>query len=149
MDCEDFRCEGNIFTDLESLPLKEGITPRQHKVSQKGEEGNYVLARLNEVAFIELYKPLCLSLPINDDVKTLLTSLSIRLTNGYLVTMVIHCPPDPPWPGSGRSTTSFCTFVKPFIWSRSEGVDSVLGEWSGDETMDAQARVNDVDGVEL
>ena len=85
MDCEDFRCEGNIFTDLESLPLKEGITPRQHKVSQKGEEGNYVLARLNEVAFIELYKPLCLSLPINDDVKTPLYSIDqwISRHNGH------------------------------------------------------------------
>jgi len=125
-DCKDFCCEGNIFSDLESaLPLKERITPWQHKVSEKGgyqREGSYVLARLNEDAFIELYKPLCLSLPINDDVKILLTSLSTQSTNGYLVTRVIQCPPDPRWPDSSRSTSSFCTFVKPFIWNRNAGV---------------------------
>ena len=129
--------------------MKEGITPRQHGVSQKGGEGNYVLARLNEDASIESYKPFCLSLPINDDVKTLLTSLSSRSTNGYLVTRVIQCPPDPRWPGSSRSTTPFCAFVKPIIWSRNEGADSVSEERSGDETMGDQARVNDTDGMGL
>ena len=60
------------------LPFKEGITPRQHEVSQNGgyqRESVCVLARLNEHAFIELYKLLCLLLPIDDDVKTLFTSL--------------------------------------------------------------------------
>ena len=151
-DCEDFCCEGNIFTALESLPLEECITPMQHRVSQldySWGESDCVLARLNESAFIELYKPLCLSLPINDNVKVLLTSLSTRLTNGHFVTRVIQCPPDPRWPDSSRSTTSFCTFVKPLIWSRNAGVDSVSEEQSGDETMGDRARVNDVDGMEL
>ena len=148
-DCEDFFCEGNVFTGLESLPLKEGITPRQHGVSQKGGGGNYVLARLNEDAFIDLYKPLCLSLPINDDVKTLLTSLFARLANRYLVTRVIRCPPDPRWPNSSRSTTPFCAFVMPFIWNQSAGADSVSEERSGDETMSHQSDVSDTDGMEL
>jgi len=153
MDCEDFCCEGNIFADLKSaLPLKERITPRQHEVSEKGgyqREGSYVLARLNEDAFIELYKPLCLSLPINDDVKILLASLFTQSTNEYLVTRVIQCPPDPRWPDSSRSTSSFCAFVKPLIWNQNAGTDSVSEERSGDETMSDQARVNDADGMEL
>jgi len=131
-DYENFRCEGNILTDLESLPLKEGITPRQHRVSQKGGEGNYVLARpLNEDAPIELYKPLCLSLPINDDIKILLASLSSRSTNEYLVTRVIQCPPDPRCLGSSISTTPFCAFAKPFVWIRNEDADSESEGWSG------------------
>jgi len=151
-DCEDFCCEGNIFTDLESLPSKEGIAPRQHGVSEKGGyhgDSNCFLVLSNVHGFIPLYKPLCLSLPINDDVKTLLTSLSTRSANRYLVTRVIQCPPVPHWPGSSRSTTSFCTFVKPFIWSRNEGADSVSEEWSDDETMSDQLDVSDVDGMEL
>ena len=128
------------------------ITPSQRGVSKHWyqRENVRVLAHLNAHAFLELYKPLCLSLPINDDVKTLLTSLSNQSTNGYyLVTRVIQCPPDPCWPGSNTSTTSFCTFVKPLIWSRNAGVDSVSEEQSGDETMGDRARVNDVDGMEL
>ena len=144
-DCENFCCEGNIFADLESLPLKEGIAPRQHGVSQKGgfqEDSGRVLVRSNVHALVALYQPFCLSLPINDDVKTLLTSLSTRSTNRYLVTRIIQCP-EPLWPGS--STTYFCSFAKPFIWSRNEAADSVMEEQSGDETMGDQTRVNDAD----
>jgi len=153
-DCEDFCCEGNIFADLEwALPSKERITPRQHEVSEKGgyqREGSYVLARLNEDAFIELYKPLCLSLPINDEVKILLASLFTQSTNGYLVTRVIQCPPDPRWSGSSRSTTPFCIFVKPFIWNQNAGTGSVSEGLSGDKTMGDQARVSrDADGIEV
>lgn len=57
--------------------------------------------------------------------------------------------PDPRWPGTSTSTTSFCTFVKPIIWRRNPGADSVSEEQSGDETMGDQARVNDKDGMEL
>ena len=149
---EYFCCEGNIFADLESLPLKECIIPRQHRVSQMGRyerESDYLLAPLNGDAFIELYKPLCLSLPINHNIKTLLTSLSIRSTNRYLVTRVIQCPPDPRWPDSSRSTTPFCAFALPFIWSPNEGADSVSEEWSGDETTSDEASVSDGDGMEL
>ena len=147
LDCADFYCKGNIFADLNSLHLKEDITQSQHRVSthRSQKENDRALARLNMHAFLELYKPLCLSLPINDDVKTLLTSLSTRLTNGYLVTRVIQCPPDPRWPSSSTSTISFCAFVKPIIWRQNPGADSVLEEQSGDETMDDQAR----DGMEL
>jgi len=134
------------------LPLKECITPRQHEVSEKGVYQGYgdrFSVFLNVHGFIPLYKPLCLSLPINDDVKTLLTFLSSRSTNVYLVTRVIQCPPDPRWPSSSRSTTPFCAFVKPFIWNQNAGADSMSEERSGDETMGDQARVNDADGMEL
>ncbi|KIM61357.1 hypothetical protein SCLCIDRAFT_908621 [Scleroderma citrinum Foug A] len=98
--------------------IKGGIVPRQHRVSHgKGgyqRDRNRVLARLNANDFIEVYKPLCLSLPSNDGVKTRLTSLSTRSTNRYLVTRVIQCPPDPCRLGS--SITPFCIFAKPFIW---------------------------------
>ena len=94
-----------------------------------------------------LYKPQCLSLPINDDVKTLLTSLSTRSTNRYLVTRVMQCPPDPLCAGS--STIPFCAFAKPFIWSSIKGVYSVSEECSGDETMSDQASVSVGDGMEL
>ena len=134
MDCKDFCCEGNIFADLKLLPLKDNITPSQHSVS-----GHQYC-----VFFLKLYEPLCLSLPMNDDVKTLLASLSTWLTNGYLVTRVIQCPTDPCWPGSSTSTTPFCTFVKPFIWRQNAGTDSVLEEQSGGEIMGDQVRFNDV-----
>ncbi|KIM59571.1 hypothetical protein SCLCIDRAFT_27265 [Scleroderma citrinum Foug A] len=152
MDCEDEFClNGNIFADLKSLPLKENITPSQHRVSGHWYQRKHdrVLASLSVQAFLELYKPLCLSFPMNDNIKTLLTSLSTRSTNEYLVTRVIQCPTDTRWPGSSTSTTPFCTFVKPFIWRRNAGADSVTEGWSGDETMGNQARVNDMDGMEL
>ena len=126
-DCEDFCCDGNIFTDLESLPLKEGITPRQHGVSAKGGyqgDNGSIFVRSSVHTFITLYQPLCWSLPVNDDVKTLLASLSTRSTNRYLVTRVIQCPFHPRWTDS--SITYFCAFGKPFVWSRNEGADSVL-----------------------
>ena len=153
-DCEDFCCEGNVFADLESLPLKEDIAPSRHRVVSEDflcqRENDSVLARLNAHAFLELYKPFCLSLPFNDDVKILLTSLSTQPNNVYLVTRVIQCPPDPRWPSSSISTASFCTFDKPFIWRRNEGTDSVLAvEGSGDEPMSHQASVSDGDGMEL
>ena len=139
------------FPDLESLPSKEDIVPRQHEVSAHCYQrvGDRILAPLNAHTSLELYKPLCLSLPINDDVKTLFTSLSTWSTNQYLVTRVIQCPPDPRWPGSSTSTTSFCTFVKPFIWRRNVGADSVSEEGPDDKTMSDQASVSDGDGMEL
>ncbi|KIM59625.1 hypothetical protein SCLCIDRAFT_1217575 [Scleroderma citrinum Foug A] len=136
----DFCCEGNIFTDLESLPFKEGIDPRQHEVPQAAMfEERRKSARMPD--YFGLYNPLCLSLPSNDAVNTLLTSLSTRSTNRYFVTRVIHGPPDPRRPG--LSTTYYCTFAKPFIWSQNE--ELILGrrsesdegdEGSSHETMD-------------
>ena len=76
--------------------------------------------------FTELYKPLGLSLPSNDDFKSLLVSFSTRLTNRYLVTRVIQCPPDPDLYGSGI-ITRWHNIAKPFMWHRNEGARSVVG----------------------
>ena len=76
--------------------------------------------------FIQLYKPLGLSLLSNDDFKSLLVSFSTQLTNRYLITWVIQCPTDPRGLGSGI-ITPFCNIAKPFVWHRSEGVGSVVG----------------------
>ena len=76
---------------------------------------------------IELYKPLGQSLPSDDDdFKSLLVSSSTRLTNKYLVTRVIRCPPDPR--RSGSSATYWYNLAKPFVWHRNEGAGSVVGE---------------------
>jgi len=128
MDSEDFYCEGNLFTDLQSLSVKAKITPRQHKISERGghqREGGIIRAYHYSYDFTELYKPLGLSLPSNDDFKSLLVSFSTRLTNRYLVTRVIQCPPNPRWPGA--STTCWYSIAKPFIWHRNEGTGFVVG----------------------
>ncbi|KIM68269.1 hypothetical protein SCLCIDRAFT_1209685, partial [Scleroderma citrinum Foug A] len=123
-DSEDFCCEGNLFTDPESLSLKANITPRQLKISERGgrqRESDVVKAYFRGGS-TELYKPLGLSLPSNDYFKSLLVSISTRLTNRYLITMVIQCPPDPRRPGS--DTTHWCNIAKPFVWHRNEDAGS-------------------------
>jgi len=77
--------------------------------------------------------PLMLSLPRNDDFKSLLTWFSTRLTNRYLVTRVIQCPPDPRQPSS-TITTPLYSVAKPFVWHRNESASSVAEEWSSDES---------------
>ncbi|KIM59675.1 hypothetical protein SCLCIDRAFT_991453 [Scleroderma citrinum Foug A] len=129
-DFRDFCHEGNIFAALESLHSNEGIAPRQHLVSQKGQvQLDHVWAHFAgpsdsmKLDSVKLYKPLCLSLPTNDAVKTLLTVLSIQLPHRYLVTRVIQCPPDTDWADS--SIQPLCAFAKPIIWNRNEGAGSV------------------------
>ena len=119
------------------------ITPRQHKMSSM----DYVPAWNRTYRCLELYKPLMLSLPSNEDFKSLLTSFSTRLTNRYLVTRVIQCPPDPCQPGS-NITTPLYSIAKPFVWHQNENTGSVSEEWSGDELGgETQARVNDIDDM--
>ena len=100
------------------------ITPRQHKPS------SYVTAcNLTDFDYFNLYKPLMLSLPSNDDLKLLLTSLSTRLTNRYLVTRAIQYSDDP-----GSSIVRYlCDIAKPFVWYRSENAGSASEERSGNE----------------
>ncbi|KIM63844.1 hypothetical protein SCLCIDRAFT_1213981 [Scleroderma citrinum Foug A] len=79
-DSEDFCCEGNLFAELKSLALKVDITPRQHKISERGghqRRGNIVRAYYYHDCFAELYQPLGLSLPSNDDFRSFLVSLSV------------------------------------------------------------------------
>ena len=84
----------------------------------------------NLVDFCDLnpHNSLILSLPIaNDNLKTLLTSLSTRLTNRCLVTRIIQPLPDPRKPGSNTST-SWYSIAKPFVWHRNESIGSALDE---------------------
>ena len=117
------------------------ITLRQHKLSSM----DRVMA-WNRTYFrhLNLYKPLMLSLPSNDDLKSLLTLFSTRLTNRYLVTRIIRCLPDPCQPGS-NITTPLYSVAKPFVWHRNQSTGSVSEERSDDElrgeTSD-QVRVN-------
>ena len=94
-----------------------------------------------------LYKPLILSLPSSDALKSLLASLSTRLTDRYLVTRVIRSD----FPDS--TITSLCDIAKPFIWYRNESAGSASEERSSDElragTESAVTRVNDIDEMEL
>ncbi|KIM67999.1 hypothetical protein SCLCIDRAFT_1209376 [Scleroderma citrinum Foug A] len=143
-DSEDFCCEGNFFAELESLSSKADITPRQHKISESGgyQRESDVVRAYHSGGYYELYKPLGLSLPRNDDFKSLLVSFSARLTNRYLITTVIQCPPDPHW------RTTYYNILKPFVWHRNEDVGSMVGsEWRG-KTLGDQARIN-VDEMEL
>ncbi|KIM56532.1 hypothetical protein SCLCIDRAFT_1220339 [Scleroderma citrinum Foug A] len=126
MDSENFCCEGNLLADLKSVSLKADITPREHIISEwnghQG-EGGVVSTHDDPVGFIEFCKPLGLSLPSNDDFKSLLVSFSTRLTNRYLITRVIQCPPDPRRSGSG----TLYNIAKPFVWHRNAGVGLVVG----------------------
>ena len=89
-----------------------------------------------------------MSLPSNDDLKSVLTSLSTVLTDRYLITKIIQCPPDPLQPGS-NITTPLYSVAKPFVWYRNESAGSVPEEPSGDklrgETQADQARADDID----
>ena len=94
--------------------------------------------------FTELYKPLGLSLPSDDNFNSSLVSLSTRLTNRYLVTRVIECPPDPRLYGS--STAYWYNIAKPFVWHRNEDPDSGGGSSDGEViTQTDQVTVNGVD----
>ena len=121
-DSGDFCFEGNLFTDF-----KANITPRKHKISLwDGHQGESSIVtvdhcgRLNPP--IELYKPLGLSLPTNDDFKSLLVSLSTQLTNRYLVTQVIKCT------HNSSMTTCLYNIAKAFVWHRHEGAGFVVGK---------------------
>ena len=122
-DSEDFFCEGNLFADLKSLSLNADITPRKHEISSNGaywRDNNYVMAH-GDLGSVDLYKPLGLSLPSNDDFKALLASLSTRLANRYLVTRVIQCSldPDPCWHFLDIPAR-LCSFEKPLLWHRNK-----------------------------
>jgi len=113
------------------------IAPRQHRLSSK----DLVMAP-NWTDLCDLYsdKPPMLSLPSNDDPKSLLTLLSTRLTNRYLVTRVIPYSGDP-----DSSTIRYvCDIAKPFVWYRNEGTGSASEERSGDElTTETEGDQND------
>ena len=126
------------------------ITPKQHKISSR----DYVAAS-SRTSLAHLYKPLMSSLPSNDDLKSLLTSFSTRLTNRYLVTRIIHHHPDPdPDPDLDHLehllniTSPFYSVAKPFVWHRNESAGCVLDERSGDKlrgvTKGDQVSVNDI-----
>ncbi|KAL4081415.1 heterokaryon incompatibility protein-domain-containing protein [Scleroderma yunnanense] len=149
IDPKDFCCEGNIFDDLKFLTPEPDITPRQHKIDKVygSNAGNdYVTARWrSSLSKVHLYKPLGLSLPSNPHFNLLLTSLSTRLTNRYLVTKVIQCAPVPPGERSRRSshptgskdrlldpTAPLCTIEKPFVWYRDEDAAFASVEWPSD-----------------
>ena len=145
MDSQEFCCEGNLFADFESLSLNVDITPRQHKPSD-----NFMRAwnYKNLYDYLDLYKPLMLLLPNNDNFKSLLSSLSTRLTNR---SRIIQCPPNPFQPSS-NVTTPFYSVAKPFVWYRNERAGSGSDERSGDELRDEtkgdQVR-DDIDEMEL
>jgi len=82
---------------------------------------------------LTLYKPLMLSLPSNDDLKSLVASFSTRLANRYLITRIIQCPPDPRRPSS-TITIPLYAVEKPLIWHRNESTSFVAEEWSSDES---------------
>ncbi|KAL4070111.1 heterokaryon incompatibility protein-domain-containing protein [Scleroderma yunnanense] len=93
-DYEDFRCEGNIFDDVRSLPSKPVIIPKKDGI-WRDNDSDYAEAH-NSKDSIHLYDPIMWSLPSNDGVNSLLASLSTRLINRYLVIRVIECPTVPP-----------------------------------------------------
>ncbi|KAL4070098.1 heterokaryon incompatibility protein-domain-containing protein [Scleroderma yunnanense] len=140
-DCKDFRCEGNIFDDLRSLPSKPVITPKRDRLEDRLKDDT------NPYAFVTacesmcgsehyLYDPIIWTLPHNNDLNSLLASTGI--VNGCLVKSVIEYPTVPPvrFPGPAtlyrssdgsnafHPSTTWCNFVKPFVWYRHEAVDS-------------------------
>ena len=99
------------------------ITPRQHKPSSA------MAVNRTDLCYLDFYDPLILSLPSNDDLKSLLTSLSTRLANRYLVTRVVQY--------SGDRDSSIMRYLydiaKPFVWYRNESAGSASEERSGDK----------------
>ena len=104
------------------------ITPRQPKISERGqwqdrESDITTVSRGSLLRRSELYG---LSLPSNDEFKSLLVTFSARLANKYLVTCVVERPPNPHWPGS--SITYEYNIAKPFVWHRNRDADAVVGK---------------------
>ena len=100
------------------------ITPRQHRISSV----DYVLVcnlSLTYSHHLDLFKPVVLSLPSDDNLKSLLTSFSTRLTNKYLVTKVTQYFDY----FRSRKTRYLCDIAKPFVWYRNEsaGVRGAVG----------------------
>ena len=101
------------------------IAPRQHKLSSE----DYVIAwKWMTFCRLNLHKPLMLSLPSNDDPKSL-SSLSTRFTNRYLVTRAIQYFDDP----DSGIIRYLCEIAKPFVWYRNASAGSASEERSGDE----------------
>ena len=73
MDSEEFCCEGNLFADLKSFSFMVDITPQHHKISLMD---NVTAWDLLDVNILIVYKPVMLSLPSNNDLKSVLTLLS-------------------------------------------------------------------------
>ncbi|KAL4074695.1 heterokaryon incompatibility protein-domain-containing protein [Scleroderma yunnanense] len=160
-DPEDFQCEGNLFADLKSMISESDIIPRQHEIYSRHRfdgDSDYVVAFHHnpwaERPSVFLYKPLGLSLPNDHHFNSLLSSLSTRLINRYLVTRVIRCPTEqsndipeecthictqlfhtfyPSLDTNTSMTTHLCTIAKPFVWLRVEDADFPSMESSGDE----------------
>ena len=81
-DPKIFSCKGNIFTDMKSLISEADAFPRQHRVTDAKRSPLAVPAKS------------ALSLPRNHVFNSLLASFSSRLTNAYLVTMIVQCIPE-------------------------------------------------------
>jgi len=90
---------------------------------------------------LHLHNSLILSLPSDDNFKSLLTSLSTQLANKYLVTRIVQHLPDPGQPSS-NITGFLYSIAKPFVWHRNESAGSGLDKWSGEAKGD-QVGVND------
>ena len=99
------------------------ITPRQHKLSS--------LTTWTRTPHIypNFFQLLMLSLPSNDDLKSLLTELSTRLANRYLVIRVVQYSDDP----DSSIMRYLYDIAKPFVWYRNESAGSASEEWSDDE----------------
>ena len=90
----DFYCEGNVFDDFE---LQTNIIPSEHKIEDTNAhetDSDHVAVHRRLNTPFTLYKPLGLSLPSNRGFNSFLASLSTRLSNKFLVTMVVQCPTD-------------------------------------------------------
>ncbi|KIM68396.1 hypothetical protein SCLCIDRAFT_20314 [Scleroderma citrinum Foug A] len=120
---EEFCREGNLFTDLDPLSLI--ITPRQYRIYSV----DYALVcNLTNVRHLNSLKPVVLSLPSDDNLKSLLNSFSTRLTNKYLVTKVTQYFDY----FLSRKTRYLCDIAKPYVWYRNESAGSTSEERSGD-----------------
>jgi len=118
------------------------ITPlRQHKISSM----NSVVAQnqMHHGVSSRLYKPLMLSLPSNNDLKSLLAFLSsTRLANRYFIARVIQYSKYK-YPYYESPMACMCDIAKPFVWYRHESAgsasevrlgDELRGEMGGDQS---------------
>ena len=123
-----FCCQGNLFADLESLSLKVNITPRQPKISEMdGRQREYSIVRAYDCYpddFKELYKPLYLSLPSNDDLShcwfpsPLDSSTNISSQGSYNVFLTLVTLAHPQDIGTALQSHLFGTEIKVLVlWS--------------------------------
>jgi len=130
MNSEIFYREGNIFDDLRFLSLNAEFPPILHHIEPRHDR-DYVTSSYGHP--LTLYQPLGLSLQNTYYFNSVLSSLSTRLANRYLVIRIIQgaaVPFDAPSRHRNESCECMCAQLPHTLYSMSHWIRSRTGPQS-------------------